>query len=89
MHNFLTWSSRISSDWWVPGTAIRGAFRNGLIEHGDIWMQMIVDRNLSSHTYDEKQAATLADTIMARYYPAFKSMALHFSRRYDQQEEET
>lgn len=37
----------------------REAFKNGLIENGDGWMEMIQSRNLSSHTYDEDTAANM------------------------------
>lgn len=37
--------------------ATREAFNAGLIENGDVWMDMIKDRNLSSRTYDESTAA--------------------------------
>lgn len=39
--------------------ATRSALKNGLIEHGDVWMQMIADRNLTSHTYDQNRAQAI------------------------------
>ena len=59
--------------------ATRSAFKNGLIEQGDAWMEMIADRNLTSHTYDQETAQTIATHILERYYPAFKSMAERFA----------
>lgn len=59
--------------------ATRSAFKNGLIAEGDDWMAMIADRNLSSHTYDQETAQTIASHILERYYPAFKNMAGKFS----------
>ena len=32
--------------------ATREALQNGLIEAGEIWMDMIKSRNLTSHTYN-------------------------------------
>lgn len=61
--------------------ATRSAFQNGLIEDGEDWMQMISDRNLSSHTYDQSTAQAIADRILARYYPAFSRLAATFTRR--------
>ncbi|MBF0426288.1 MAG: nucleotidyltransferase substrate binding protein [Magnetococcales bacterium] len=66
--------------------ATRGAFRNGLIEQGEVWMRMIADRNLTSHTYDQTRAQAIADAIAELYYPAFKAMAEHFTRLYQQPE---
>lgn len=43
--------------------AFRNAFQNGLIEQGGIWQEMIDDRNLLSHNYDEIIAEQVADRI--------------------------
>ena len=60
--------------------ATRSAFKNGLISPGEDWMNMIADRNLTSHAYDQHTAQTIADHISKRYYPAFKSLAETFTR---------
>jgi nucleotidyltransferase substrate binding protein (TIGR01987 family) len=67
--------------------ATRSAFKNGLIAQGEVWMQMIVDRNRTVHTYDQTRAQTIADAISGRYYPAFKEMAERFLRLYQQPED--
>jgi len=36
--------------------ATRLAFKNGLIDDGEAWMDMIKARNLSSHTYNQETA---------------------------------
>ena len=59
--------------------ATRSAFVNGLIEQGDDWMQMIADRNRSSHTYAQNTAQAIADRVLERYYPAFKQLADRFT----------
>ena len=64
--------------------ATRSAFKNSLIGQGDDWMKMIVDRNLSSHTYDPNTAQSISDNILQRYHPAFKSMAEKFRFLYNQ-----
>lgn len=51
--------------------AIRLAFRRGLIENGDTWMDMIKSRTLTSHTYNEDVAEAIAQAIFDQYYPAF------------------
>lgn len=45
-----------------PTDIIKEAFSTNLIDDEDIWIQMLKDRNMSSHTYDE----ALADKIFAR-----------------------
>ncbi|MBF0293989.1 MAG: nucleotidyltransferase substrate binding protein [Magnetococcales bacterium] len=64
--------------------ATRSAFKNGLITQGDIWMQMISDRSMTSHTYNQIRAQTIAAAIAEWYYPAFKEMAERFTRLYQQ-----
>ncbi|WP_047265405.1 nucleotidyltransferase substrate binding protein [Marinitoga sp. 1155] len=54
--------------------AIREAFKNGIIINGDIWMKMILSRNLTSHTYDESTADEIVDLIINLYYDEFKKL---------------
>ena len=54
--------------------AIRTAFKNGLLEEGETWMEMIKARNLSSHTYQLELANRLAAEILQRFYPAFVAL---------------
>ena len=54
--------------------AIRSAFKNGLLQEGETWMEMIKARNLSSHTYQLELANRLAAEILQRFYPAFVAL---------------
>jgi nucleotidyltransferase substrate binding protein (TIGR01987 family) len=49
----------------------REAFKRGLVMDGEVWMDMIEKRNLSSHTYNQTVASTIVAAIAERYYPAF------------------
>lgn len=51
--------------------ASREAFKNGLISDGETWMDMIVSRNQTSHTYDEKTAVEIAEVILNKYLILF------------------
>ena len=51
--------------------AVRQAFNKGPIEDGQTWMDMIKDRNLASHSYDEETAKDLVAAIMNAYYDQF------------------
>lgn len=64
--------------------ATRVAFKNGLIEQGEDWMKMIEARNKTSHTYDPNIAQEVVNDILARFYPAFASMAKKFTALNDQ-----
>lgn len=52
-------------------SAVREAFKRGLVTDGEVWMDMIEKRNLSSHTYNQTVASTIVTAIAERYYPAF------------------
>ena len=54
--------------------AIREAFKLGLLVEGEIWMKMIVSRNLTSHTYDEKIADDIITLIKDIYFEEFKKL---------------
>ncbi len=51
--------------------AIRASFKLGLIENGELWMDMIKSRNKTSHTYDEAIANEIVKEIINRYYSEF------------------
>lgn len=52
----------------------RAAFKRGLIEDGEVWMAMIKSRNLTSHTYNQQIAASIARDIRNRYHAAFGTL---------------
>jgi nucleotidyltransferase substrate binding protein (TIGR01987 family) len=64
--------------------ATRLAFKNGLIEDGEVWMDMIKARNQTSHTYNESTAAQITADITGSFFPAFELMARTFSSLYDE-----
>lgn len=59
----------------------RLAFKLGLIEEGEIWMQMVKHRNETSHTYNEQSAEEISMAIKEEYYREFaalrETLALH------------
>ena len=59
--------------------AAREAFRNGLVEDGEVWMDMIKARNLTSHTYNTVVADGIVADILTRFFPAFAAMEDRFS----------
>ena len=58
--------------------ATRAAFKNGLIEDGDAWMEMIKARNQTSHTYNINLAQKISTDIVTRFFPAFVALELRF-----------
>lgn len=49
----------------------REAFKQGIITDGEVWMQMIEIRNLTSHVYDEETAAEILNSIKEDYFSLF------------------
>lgn len=65
-----------------PRQAIKQAFAQGLIqtpEEADIWLAMLEDRNLTTHTYREALADAIAANIRARYAACLHEMAVRLS----------
>ncbi len=56
--------------------ATREAFKTGLIENGEAWMDMIRSRNLTSHTYEEATAAQIVSAIRATYFTEFETLRI-------------
>lgn len=56
--------------------ATREAFKTGLIENGEIWMDMINSRNLTSHTYDETTASQIVSAIRNIYFAEFEALRI-------------
>ncbi len=52
----------------------REAFSLELIEEGDVWMEMIESRNLTSHTYNEETASEILESIRNDYIELYKSL---------------
>ncbi|KAF5423368.1 MAG: Nucleotidyltransferase substrate binding protein like [Candidatus Methanomarinus sp.] len=51
--------------------ATREAFKLELIRDGDSWMDMIIDRNRTSHTYNQETAQAIANNIIGRFFTLF------------------
>jgi nucleotidyltransferase substrate binding protein (TIGR01987 family) len=63
--------------------AFRLAFRRGLIADGDVWMEMIKSRQLTSHTYNEEISAKVFEDIVEKYYTAFVALKETLEQRLD------
>ena len=60
--------SNISS----PRNVIQQAYQAKIIKNGDIWIQMMLDRNLLSHLYDEKKSREIYENIKKKYLKQFE-----------------
>lgn len=51
----------------TPRSALGAAFRAGVITDEDVWLAMLTDRNLTSHTYRKSVADEIYTHIATRY----------------------
>ncbi len=54
--------------------ALRLAYKRGLVEEGETWMDMIRSRTLTAHTYNEDVAKKIAADIVNLYFPEFEKL---------------
>lgn len=67
-------ASRGVSDLYGSKDTTREAFRQGLLANGEIWMEMIRSRSLTSHTYNEEVATAIAGAIRDVYLVEFERL---------------
>jgi len=63
--------------------ATRAAFQSGLIRDGEIWMDMIRSRNLTSHTYNQDTVEAIADLILQEYWPLLNGFGQEMQERWE------
>ena len=59
--------------------AIKQAFNSGIIKDGHSWMELLSDRNLTSHIYNEVASQQIVELIRHKYYPMFKELFSKFN----------
>ena len=57
-----------------PKIVLRESFSAGLIQNQEVWLQMLQDRNQTSHMYDENIANEIAERIVTSYFNAFERL---------------
>lgn len=57
-----------------PKSVMRQAYADGLVDNEQAWIDLLNDRNLTSHIYDEATAARIYDLIVSRYCPMFAAV---------------
>jgi nucleotidyltransferase substrate binding protein (TIGR01987 family) len=51
-----------------PRDTVKEGFAYGIVNNGDVWMDMLEKRNLMSHTYNETNAELAYQLIVNSYY---------------------
>lgn len=65
----------------LPREVLRQAFTNGLLQDGQLCIDMLEQRNLMAHTYDVKRAQQALALIQERFAPALLNLAADLERR--------
>ena len=65
----------------LPRTVLRQAFASGLLQDGQLWIDMLEQRNLMAHTYDVDRARQALSLIQQHYAPALLGLAADLERR--------
>lgn len=71
--------SRGTTEIYGSKDATREAFKIGLIENGETWMEMIQSRNRTSHTYNEETANQISEAIVSSYRREFEKFLVNFT----------
>ncbi len=61
----------------TPRSVVRAAYEARLIEDGEVWMDMLTDRNRTSHRYDEELIEDVVRNVQSRYLTAFGFLHEH------------
>ncbi|MCX5966426.1 MAG: HI0074 family nucleotidyltransferase substrate-binding subunit [Cyanobacteria bacterium] len=65
----------------LPREVLRQAFAYGLLLDGQLWIDMLEQRNLMAHTYDVERARLALTLIRERYGPALLALAADLEGR--------
>jgi nucleotidyltransferase substrate binding protein (TIGR01987 family) len=68
------------TDFHGSKNTIRIAFREGLLENGEIWMDMVKSQNESSHTYNIETANEIVTAILNSYIVEFRKLTATMNR---------
>jgi nucleotidyltransferase substrate binding protein (TIGR01987 family) len=65
----------------TPPNVIKEAFATKLLDDAQVWIDMMLHRNLLSHTYDNTVFEAVLRTVVERYFPAFDHLHEFFLTR--------
>ncbi len=68
----------------TPREVIKQAFQAELVRDGHGWVNALQDRNLTSHTYNEKVAIDVENRIRIQYFPLLKELYEMFKSKLEE-----
>lgn len=67
----------------TPRNVIKEAYAAGIIRDGEVWLDMLKNRNLTTHTYDEAHILSGLEMIEKDYLPHLKQLFVFLKERLD------
>ena len=64
-----------------PREVIKEAFANEVVVDGETWLEMLDNRNLMAHTYDQAIFNEVVEKIVKKYFFALKQLIEYFEDR--------
>lgn len=64
----------------APRDVLQGAFAAGILADGEVFMQMLRDRNLTTHIYKKEMAAQIYDRIKNAHAAALRGLIERLSK---------
>lgn len=58
----------------TPETVIKEAYAAEIIDDGQVWIDMMLDRNLLAHTYDQQQFRKALTSVKEVYLPKLEQL---------------
>lgn len=58
----------------LPREVLKQAFATGLLSNGQLWIDMLEERNLMAHTYDDARARNAVNQIQQRYLTGLQQL---------------
>ena len=65
----------------LPREVLRQAFATDLLQEGQLWIDMLEQRNLMAHPYDVTRAQQVLCLIRERFAPALRTLAADLEQR--------
>ena len=63
-----------------PKAILKEAYASGIVDDETIWNEILRARNLTSHIYDEKTAAAIADQVSNEFITAFRKLKTFYEK---------
>lgn len=61
--------------------AFKAAYKANLLSEEKVWLDILEDRNMTSHTYSKKMAEELVGKVKGRYVGAFRDLVNQIEKR--------